>query len=92
MIEREELPRGPVDRLDYALAKAVCESAILTGTITPAIETWYRTVYSAYREAPAGRIAENMASLDARQAARRAARAKRWQEMRRRLDRGDDAA
>jgi hypothetical protein len=80
-----------VDRLDFALAKAVCESAILTGTITPALETWYRTLYLAYREAPAGRMDESIARWDARAAARRAARAKRWQEMRRRLDGGDAA-
>jgi hypothetical protein len=92
MIEREPLPAGPVDRLDYALAKAICESAILTGTITPAIETWYRTLYNAFREAPAGRIAENMARWDARQATKRAARAKRWQELRRRFEEGGDAA
>ena len=91
MIEREAVPAGPVDRFDYALAKAVCESAILTGTITPVIETWYRTVYNAYREAPAGRVAENMARWDALQAARRAARAKQWQDLRRRLDGGSAA-
>jgi hypothetical protein len=88
MIEREAVPAGPVDRLDFVLAKALCESAILTGTITPQVEAWYRALYNAYRQTSAGRLDENVARWAAIQAARRAAREKRWQELRRRLDGG----